>query len=61
MAALVARGGVRRAQFRWSWALPGGVFVEEARRRGFQVTTDVAIGPDAVPPFWPGAGTSAPA
>ncbi len=61
MAALVARGDVPRGAVPVEVGLAGHVFVEEARRRGFEVTAEVVTGTGAVPAFWSRGGRSTPA
>jgi lysine 6-dehydrogenase len=52
VAALMARGDIPRGAVPVELALPGHVFVEEATRRGFQVTEEIKAGPGAIPSFW---------
>ncbi len=61
VAALVARGDIPRGAVPVEVGLAGHVFVEQARRRGFQVTTEIETGTGAVPQFWSGNQRPAPA
>ena len=59
VAALVARAEVRRGAVPVELGLPSRVFIDEARRRGFEVTTEIVTDPGAIPSFWAKGGKTA--